>query len=567
MIKLINFAEDSITTQKQSQQSTISDESNVENAISFDEPVQVETLSITASKVKYYRNVIHVLKKKNNSIDYFQFFMIFQTRVRIQAKRRPQSRHARKSAIRQSGIDFDTVDALESNSQDEGQINQSPNTFNKEISTNSAAHPATTIFDHSNNDNFYRTPESNIFLSADDKSELGSISKESSMSANKNTLLSPSTDEEDLFDVLPDLPEDPQKEDMLFGRAPILSPVEKVVSKKPPVTFKVLKDTHIKQIDDVETETETRKTVEEMEQSSTLFASGTTSNINPIISHLNKKESKSENAKVENESKEMIDPLRDDSHDPLKDPSQLFAFVTKTPSPEKGKNLLFSEDDSLFSSGTKKLIEEQTAKKPILGLFTDDTENDLFSTTLTKSVKKTLKDTKINLFDEEDEDNSLFGSAVKKSIDTESERKHSVEQSGKKINIFDDDNTDTNLFSEPLDKLDSESIQEQSKKNDIYTSITEPVKTSHITDIFAGQSSGEDDILTKISVSKKIAGTSKSLFLSDDDDDDNIFGKKLTGESIKSTEIRSTVKKTITRDLKKTAEKIREDPLSILLDD
>ena len=564
---MINFAEDSITTQKQSQQSTISDESNVENAISFDEPVQVETLSITASKVKYYRNVIHVLKKKNNSIDYFQFFMIFQTRVRIQAKRRPQSRHARKSAIRQSGIDFDTVDALESNSQDEGQINQSPNTFNKEISTNSAAHPATTIFDHSNNDNFYRTPESNIFLSADDKSELGSISKESSMSANKNTLLSPSTDEEDLFDVLPDLPEDPQKEDMLFGRAPILSPVEKVVSKKPPVTFKVLKDTHIKQIDDVETETETRKTVEEMEQSSTLFASGTTSNINPIISHLNKKESKSENAKVENESKEMIDPLRDDSHDPLKDPSQLFAFVTKTPSPEKGKNLLFSEDDSLFSSGTKKLIEEQTAKKPILGLFTDDTENDLFSTTLTKSVKKTLKDTKINLFDEEDEDNSLFGSAVKKSIDTESERKHSVEQSGKKINIFDDDNTDTNLFSEPLDKLDSESIQEQSKKNDIYTSITEPVKTSHITDIFAGQSSGEDDILTKISVSKKIAGTSKSLFLSDDDDDDNIFGKKLTGESIKSTEIRSTVKKTITRDLKKTAEKIREDPLSILLDD
>lgn len=536
----LSASEDSITTQKQSQQSTISDESNVENAISFDEPVQVETLSITASK----------------------------TRVRIQAKRRPQSRHARKSAIRQSGIDFDTVDALETNSQDEGQINQSPNTFNKEISTNSAAHPATTIFDHSNNDNFYRTPESNIFLSADDKSELGSISKESSMSANKNTLLSPSTDEEDLFDVLPDLPEDPQKEDMLFGRAPILSPVEKVVSKKPPVTFKVLKDTHIKQIDDVETETETRKTVEEMEQSSTLFASGTTSNINPIISHLNKKESKSENAKVENESKEMIDPLRDDSHDPLKDPSQLFAFVTKTPSPEKGKNLLFSEDDSLFSSGTKKLIEEQTAKKPILGLFTDDTENDLFSTTLTKSVKKTLKDTKINLFDEEDEDNSLFGSAVKKSIDTESERKHSVEQSGKKINIFDDDNTDTNLFSEPLDKLDSESIQEQSKKNDIYTSITEPVKTSHITDIFAGQSSGEDDILTKISVSKKIAGTSKSLFLSDDDDDDdNIFGKKLTGESIKSTEIRSTVKKTITRDLKKTAEKIREDPLSVLLDD
>lgn len=69
MIKLINFAEDSITTQKQSQQSTISDESNVENAISFDEPVQVETLSTTASKVKYYyQNIIHVLKKKKKII-------------------------------------------------------------------------------------------------------------------------------------------------------------------------------------------------------------------------------------------------------------------------------------------------------------------------------------------------------------------------------------------------------------------------------------------------------------------------------------------------------------------
>lgn len=547
----LSVSEDS-TTQKQSQQSTISDESNVENAISFDEPAQVETLSTTASK----------------------------TRVRIQARRRPQSRQARKSAIRQSGIDFDTVDAVKNNSQDENQVNQSSSIFSKEISTAanvSVPHTTTVISDHlisSTNDNLYRTSDTNIFLVADDKSELGSISKESSMSANKNTLLSPSTDEEDLFDVPPDLPEDPQKEDTLFGRAPILSPVEKVISEKPPVTFKVLKDTHIKQVDDVEAET--GKTPQKVEKSSALSESSIASNANVTTSRATKKESKPEdNTKFEDKSEEMIDPLRDDSHDPLKDPSQLFAFVTKTPSPEKGKNLLFSEDDSLFSSGNKKLAEEKTTKKPILDLFTDDVESDLFSVTLTKSVKKPLKDTKISLFDEEDEDDSLFGSVAKKStIESEPGKKHSAQQPAKKISLFGDDDNDTNLFSEPFEqtqKSDSESIHEQSNKNDMFTNITETVRTSHITDIFADQSSGEDDIFAKISAPKKITVTSKSLFPSDDDDDDdddNIFGKKFTSESqIKTAEMRSSVKKAVTRDLKKTAEKIGEDPLSALLDD
>lgn len=392
------------------------------------------------------------------------------------------------------------------------------------------------------------------------------------MSANKNTLLSPSTDEEDLFDVPPDLPEDPQKEDTLFGRAPILSPVEKVISEKPPVTFKVLKDTHIKQVDDVEAETE--KTPQKVEKSSTLSESSISSNAsNVTISRATKKESKPEDTKFEDKLEEMIDPLRDDSHDPLKDPSQLFAFVTKTPSPEKGKNLLFSEDDSLFSSGNKKLAEEKTTKKPILDLFTDDVESDLFSATLAKSIKKPLKDTKISLFDEEDEDDSLFGSVVKKStMESEPGKKHSAEQPAKNISLFGDDDNDTNLFSEPFEqtqKSDSESIQEQSSKNDMFTSITETVRTSHITDIFADQSSGEDDIFAKISAPKKITITSKSLFPSDDDDDDdNIFGKKFTSESqIKTAEMRSSVKKAVTRDLKKTAEKIGEDPLSALLDD
>ncbi|KOC64228.1 WASH complex subunit FAM21, partial [Habropoda laboriosa] len=542
----LSVSEDS-TAQKQSQQSTISGESNVESAISFDEPAQVETLSTTASK----------------------------TRVRIQAKRRPQSRHARKSAIKQSGINFDAVDTSANNLQDKSQTNQSSSAFNKEVSTAvnvSVAHTVTTNSDRlisSTNDNFHRTNDANIFLAADDRSELGSISKESSMSANKNTLLSPSTDEEDLFDVPPDLPEDPQKEDMLFGRAPILSPVERVFPEKPPVTFKPLKDTYIKHTDDVDAGT--AKAARKIEKSSVLSESSTTANTKDPISRASQIESKQEGVESKDESKEVIDPLRDNSHDPLKDPSQLFAFVTKTPSPEKGKSLLFSEDDSLFSNGVKKLAEEQIAKKPVLDLFADDVEGDLFSTSLVKPVKKPLKDTKINLFDEDDEDDSLFGPVVKKpSLKSELERKHSVQQPAKKISLFDDDDNDTNLFFEPSEhgqKSDCGSIQEQTNNNEMFTSITEPVRTSHITDIFADQSSEEDDFFATKPVPKKVPVASKSLFSSSSDDDD-IFGKKTTTESqVKATETRTTVKKSVTRDLKKTAEKIGEDPLSVLLDD
>ncbi|CAL7951506.1 unnamed protein product [Xylocopa violacea] len=535
----LSASEDS-TAQKQSQPSTISGESNVESAISFDEPAQVETLSTTTSK----------------------------NRVRIQAKRRPQSRHARKSAIRQSGIDFNTVDASESNLQDE---RQSSNIFNKVVTNISAAHSVASDRFTSTFDNFHKTADTNIFLTADDKSELGSISKESSMSTNKNTLLSPSTDEEDLFDVPPDLPEDPQKEDTLFGRAPILSPVEQVVSEKPPASFKTLKDTHISQTD--ADKADIAEIVQKAEKSNASIEPSISSNVNTSNTNVcvSKTESKQEITEFNEGSKEMTDPLRDHSHDPLKDPSQLFAFVTKTPSPEKGKNLLFSEDDSLFSSGTKRLTDEQTAKKSVLDLFTDDAEGDLFSTTL--AVKKPLKETKMNLFDEEDEDDSLFGSGSNKTtLKSEPEKRHSVQQSMKKISLFEDDDDDTTIFSEPFDpsqKSDSSSIQEQSNKNGIFASITEPVRTSHITDIFADQSSGEDDIFAKIPASKKIIVTPKSLFPSDEDDEvDNIFSKKSTNETkVKGRETRSTVKKAVTRDLKKTPEKIGEDPLSVLLDD
>lgn len=149
----------------------------------------------------------------------------------------------------------------------------------------------------------------------------------SEISASRNTtgnLLSPSTDEEDLFDVPPDLPEDPAaKEESLFGRAPILSPIETV--EKPSSRRKA---------ESTRKESEAANKTKESHQ-----------------------EGENKEVKEEPKSEAPLDPLRDDSHDPLKDPSSLFAFVTKTPSPEKNQGIfLFLISVNLCMSSFKYVV-------------------------------------------------------------------------------------------------------------------------------------------------------------------------------------------------------------------
>ncbi|KYN27785.1 PREDICTED: WASH complex subunit FAM21 homolog isoform X2 [Trachymyrmex cornetzi] len=540
------------STRKESSYSTISTTSNAEAAINFDDLAQVETLSTTASK----------------------------SRVRIQAKRRPQSRHARKSALRHSGIDFDTVDNADNdNSQEES------HTSTCSSSKDPSAALTISVSDRLiANDNIHRSAIDPA--STDDRSELGSISKESSMSVNKNTLLSPSTDEEDLFDVPPDLPEDPQKEDALFGRAPILSPIDGGQSDKTPVVIKPLIDTVIRKVDEIDVNAMNNKS---NKQNSSEFARSDVDTKSDTLKSTKNKDD--EHKEIDDEqgnvrrasSEEPSDPLRDSTHDPLKDPSQLFAFVTKTPSPEKSKGLLFSEpDDSLFSSGLAKKPNE--SKKKILDLFAeDDMGGDLFSTApLKKTVKKPLRDTKIDLFGDDvqnDDDDSLFGnSSSKAKLDTQPS--NSILAGRKKNNIFDDDDDDdSSLFIESSghsQKSDSASFSESKQDSQ----IDSQAKSSNLKDIFgnAPHDGDDDDIdlfATKKVVPKKVVAPSKSLFASDDDDDDgHIFGKQPSASmesKVRTTTIasssRSAMKKPVTKDLKKTAEKIIEDPLSLLQDD
>lgn len=197
--------------------------------------------------------------------------------------------------------------------------------------------------------------------------------------------------------------------------------------------------------------------------------------------------------------------------------------------------LLNEEDDSLFSSSKKPVEKPDTKSKG--GLFDDEDESssDLFSSSKLKLNKKPLKDTKIDLFDEaglDDEDSSLFGSASKKSEKTKDPPP--VTANAAKVEA----------------KSDSKVVKPGTK------------------DIF--DDSSDEDIFAK---SKKtiLKNKTESLFNDDGDsgDNDDIFGKPKPSKetAISLDKEKPTVKKAVTKDLKKTAEKIVEDPLSLLQDD
>jgi len=415
------------------------------------------------------------------------------------------------------------------------------------------------------------------------------------MSVNKNTLLSPSTDEEDLFDVPPDLPEDPQREDTLFGRALILSPIDDGQSDTTPIDVKPLIDTVIRKIDDIDIDNAANNKSPKQDSSELTRSGVDTKDTSDTLKDAKKKDDKrsvneERNGMTGKSNEEPSDPLRDSSHDPLKDPSQLFAFVTKTPLPEKNKELLFSEsDDSLLSSSSAKKLSEP--KKKVLDLFADDDAGgDLFSAApLKKKVKKQLRNTKIGLFGDDDdvhnEDDNFFDSAFSKTKQ-DSQKSNSVHAGRKRNNIFDDDDDeDSSLFVESSgqsQKSDSKSFSES--KHELAGS---QAKNSNLKDIFGdvasntfpagGKIDNDDDDIDLIATRKVVPKKGKSLFASDDendDDDDCIFGKQpsvsidsKTNTTTIAPNSKSAVKKSVTRDLKKTAEKIVEDPLSLLQDD
>ncbi|KAG8039864.1 hypothetical protein G9C98_000593 [Cotesia typhae] len=497
-----------------------------ETAVSFDVPAQAEPLTIKGSK-------------------------ILQNRARIPVKRRPQSRQARQTALRTSGLDFDAVDTAGSGAFDSNDLASSTTETKAERPTTRSA------ADDSRDEGVVKNKH-HLNLTTDDRSEM-SLSKDGSISITKNTLLSPSTDEEDLFDVPPDLPEDPPKEDSLFDQALILSPVQARRSK-----------THF--------------------NNDKLHSSYSVNKSKVESKNQLKEADESRKKDKEDDKSAPIDPLRDDNHDPLKDPSQLFAFVTKTPSPEKGQGLLFDEDDSLFStSKTEASIAGSTAasvgesnKKSPLDLFDDDSTSDLFSGPFTKPVKKPVKGNAVksslfNDFDSEDDDETedLFASVSSRKSnqskselsDTEISTKGNAAKQGD--DFEDDEDNEEELFFDASEKQSSDSSKgdQSPAATTAATTVTAGSKKTKLEDIFGDQSSGEDDIFfTKKPIAKDKAS---SFFSNEGESDDDLFAIKPATSANPSqlADNQAPVKKSVTRDLKKTAEAISEDPLSILHDD
>ena len=515
-------------------------------------------------------------KMRKERVNLIWILFLLQSRARIQAKRRPQSRHARQTALRKSGIDFDTVDtsateAIDSDrsentscgmSEKVGILGTEPIDSPKTLSISDRLAISDADIEKSSTD---KPTETSSSLAPDDRSDM-SFGKGSSMSINKHALLSPSTDEEDLFDVPPDLPEDPPKEDTLFDRAPILSPIDALLTSKHSRGRNPKKWQNRNEFATPDSAIDTDKNFKSVDNNKCYTEKSV--------------DTRSDDGAVSES--EPTDPLRDNSRDPLKDPSHLFAFVTKTPSPEKGQNFPFKDDDSLFSrvGVARKFAEEAKAKEPGLDLFADDTNDNFFSSNLAKSTKNKNKTSRL-LFDgslDTDEDGAtcLFGSGSRVKAES-TEDTVAIESHENRTCLFTDD-TEDDLFIDALDKKLSPQFEKSSHEDTtdcLFPATRKLLKDTKLEDIFGDRSSGEEDIFaTKKIIRSGNIGAAGSIFsvdkdVDDDNDDNDIFGKKESSSNFKieSIDNRGTAKKATTRDLKKTAEKIVEDPLSMLQND
>lgn len=246
-----------------------------------------------------------------------------------------------------------------------------------------------------------------------------------------------------------------------------------------------------------------------------------------------------------------MDPLRMAS-DPLEDPSQLFAFVTKTTSPVKDKvrSLLIQDDNhGLFSNIASSKNSDDTAipksNSPKMDLFEDheDSGDDLFSTASMKRAKNAVK---VSVFedkdDDDDDDGNLWLSSKKEEQPKSKVQSKTPEEDlksqndEKKKSIFEDDDEEEPFLFGKDDKAQSK-----------FTA-----KSKNLEDIFNDRFSDDDDLFGEKS-------QKTSLFEKNE-------GKSVTGEK-EETKVLAE-KKSATKDLKKIAKQVTtNDPLSLLGDE
>jgi len=461
---------------------------NVEAAVSFDHPAKLDAILHNAGK----------------------------DRARIQARRRPPSRKARQEALKTSGIDFEGSDAA--------CVTQKPPGLS---STEMHLPPSAVV----------GSPSKSHLLSSIDGS---------------SNILSPSTDEEDLFGVPQDLPleygSNKDEGQTLFSCAPVLSPLESLAK------FPVGSNPVLETGDVLHASTLLEDSVDKIP---TVPTSHTSSN-EMRIPNLNIGNADIHDSLHNDVTKKTVVLSGIDTKQQLFDTESLFTPIKPVPkmntsdyhagekrnslsSPENADSLLKDDvpsTDPLSLPHEKSLMPEDISQsKPHSELFQSGPakhSDDLFSP---GKVDDLFSTTKIDYFLDSVGDSDLFSSSTKTSLSKEN-----------KNNIL----VDKSDLSAPKDICDDRfnilfSSGEENKSKDVFSNSVMPNSglfgedSPESDDLFAVASKTKvSNSVTKAKISGTVSTSAKgSLFEDDDADDGDLFG------SVKSASVSSVSTKPV----------------------
>ncbi|KAJ4443185.1 hypothetical protein ANN_04835 [Periplaneta americana] len=499
---------------------------NTEVAVSFDHPAQFSATLHSAGK----------------------------ERARIQAKRRPPSRKARQEAVRTSGIGFED-------------FNTAPVT--------SAQKVAEPVREEADN---LKKPGTQTSI-APEVGFLGSqlppdspSKPHSSFLDNTNNLLSPSTDEEDLFGVPQDLPSEygNNKDDgqSLFSSAPVLSPLEFNSESLPKLSEETNSAAEEPQNEEVE-----NINGNDMHNTNNMFE-GSLIKVTPLpTTHIFSSESSKpdkigafhsqddDSSDLFSESKKSFSSSsreKEDLFDSKTDPDSLFKTVKLAPkldissyllekketlsSPIRNehpivKDSFSSESNPLFLDNDRQPvpqnIPESSSHEDLFNSGVAKDCDDLFvsgKTTSTKDHSLFLSAKVDSVVIHSDDGDDLFSSGTKTFVSKQNYRRTSADKS----DIFEPKDIDDNalFISGNKQKQPEENLFSNTVKDGNTQKFATVEKSSNF-DLFGGDSPESDDLFFSASSKKKLPtalpkGKSSSITtkgsLFEEDESDDIFG-------------------------------------------
>ncbi|XP_069691240.1 WASH complex subunit 2 isoform X2 [Periplaneta americana] len=499
---------------------------NTEVAVSFDHPAQFSATLHSAGK----------------------------ERARIQAKRRPPSRKARQEAVRTSGIGFED-------------FNTAPVTSAQKV-----AEPVREEADNLKKPGTQTSVAPEVGFLGSQLPPDSPSKPHSSFLDNTNNLLSPSTDEEDLFGVPQDLPSEygNNKDDgqSLFSSAPVLSPLEFNSESLPKLSEETNSAAEEPQNEEVE-----NINGNDMHNTNNMFE-GSLIKVTPLpTTHIFSSESSKpdkigafhsqddDSSDLFSESKKSFSSSsreKEDLFDSKTDPDSLFKTVKLAPkldissyllekketlsSPIRNehpivKDSFSSESNPLFLDNDRQPvpqnIPESSSHEDLFNSGVAKDCDDLFvsgKTTSTKDHSLFLSAKVDSVVIHSDDGDDLFSSGTKTFVSKQNYRRTSADKS----DIFEPKDIDDNalFISGNKQKQPEENLFSNTVKDGNTQKFATVEKSSNF-DLFGGDSPESDDLFFSASSKKKLPtalpkGKSSSITtkgsLFEEDESDDIFG-------------------------------------------